>query len=443
MNRCASFARLRAWLRVLLTCLIVATHAAAAPETPRSKPPSTGLMPWSADERAAVLRHGPWPQAPAADAGHAGNRWAASPAAQKLGKALFFDPRLSGSGAVSCASCHQSQRAFTDGLRRSVALAEVIQGTRTGAAVGLASDGLLERNTPSLINAAQQRWMGWDGAADSLWFQALRPVLNPREMGGSLAQMRAVVLADQALSQQFRRAFGQPASALDDEAAAVLMAKAIAAYIGTLTSERTPFDAFRDALARGDDRAAARYPMAAQRGLKLFVGRAQCALCHVGPQFTHGEFADIGLPFFVRPGQVDPGRQAGILALLDSRYNLLGPFADRPQGAATNDAARNKTALLSPQHRNFGEFKVPGLRGVAQTAPYMHDGQLPDLSAVVRHYTQLNPERLHTDGEQILRPLDLTPDEQQDLVQFLHSLSPQGRHDDQTRLRDPERKKLR
>jgi cytochrome c peroxidase len=85
-----------------------------------------------------------------------------------------------------------------------------------------------------------------------------------------------------------------------------------------------------------------------------------------------------------------------------------------------------KTRHVEATHRHFGEFKVPGLRQVARTAPYMHDGQLVTLEAVVRHYSELNLERLHADGEQVLRPLRLSPQEAQDLVAFLHTLTDPG-----------------
>jgi len=185
-----------------------------------------------------------------------------------------------------------------------------------------------------------------------------------------------------------------------------------------LRSAPTAFDQIRDGLARRDRVAQARYPIAAQRGLQLFVGKGQCANCHVGPMFSNGEFGDIGVSFFVRPGVVDPGRHAGIVALRESPYNLLGRFAD---GDTRADSVKTSHADL--QHRNFGEFKIPSLRNVADTAPYMHDGQFATLQAVLRHYSELNLERLHGDGETLLRPLRLSPGESADLAAFLRTLS--------------------
>ena len=199
------------------------------------------------------------------------------------------------------------------------------------------------------------------------------------------------------------------------------VAKALAAWQETLVSPPTPFDEFRDALARGDTALASRYPESARRGLKIFLGHGQCATCHAGPLFSNGEFADIGIPFFIKPTGVDPGRQGGIKRVLANSYNLLGAYND--------DASReNATATrhLRPEHRNFGEFKVPGLRNLALTAPYMHNGSLATLRAVVRHYSELDEDRLHSDGERILKPLGLSTSEIADLVTFLESLSPMG-----------------
>ena len=120
----------------------------------------------------------------------------------------------------------------------------------------------------------------------------------------------------------------------------------------------------------------------------------------------------------MRPGVVDPGRHGGIEALLASPYNRLSRWADAA------DATPTRHVALQP--RNFGEFKVPSLRHVADTAPYMHDGQLRTLQDVVRHYSDLDEERLHADGERVLVPLRLSAAEQADLLAFLRTLSPQG-----------------
>ena len=378
-----------------------ASSAASSAASPAARgntaaAPASTLLDFTAEEVERIASHGPWPLPPVRDAG---NPLSGRPTAVALGQRLFSERRLSPAG-VACADCHDPARAFTDGRARSVGVSEV------------------ERNAPSLLNAVHERWQGWGGESDSLWSQALRTLLDPREMASSPGHVARTVRADPALAQAWGAATGKNPAAVDDETLLVGVAQALGAWNATLVSARTPFDDFRDALVRGDRTAAAAYPLAAQRGLRLFVGRGNCQVCHHGPRFSHGEFADIGARFFVRPGVVDPGRHTGIAALRAGRYHLLSRWSD----ATPEEAA--KTRHVEVSHRHFGEFKVPSLRHVAQTAPYLHDGQLPTLQAVVRHYSVLDASRLHADGEQILRPLHLTPQEEDDLVAFLATLSP-------------------
>ena len=353
------------------------------------------LLTFTQTEIARILQHGPWPMPWVRDAS---NRVSGNPQAIEFGRALFFEPRLSGKGTASCATCHLQERHFTDGKPRGEGF------------------GPLDRNTPSLYNVRYNRWFGWDGAADSLWAQSMRPILDKREMAASTTHVGTLLRNDERLAQMHAQAFGAwPPE--DDDAATVNAGKALAAFQETLESGRTAFDEFRDAMARGDRAAAARYPAAAQRGLKIFVGKGNCFVCHFGPNFTNGEFADIGIPFFAAPGRVDPGRYEGIRRLQENRANLLGEYNDDASRATATG-----TRHVALEHRNWGEFKVPSLRNAAKTAPYMHNGHLGTLAEVVRHYSDLNEERLHADGEKILKPLKLTPQEAADLVRFLESL---------------------
>ncbi|MBL8702882.1 MAG: hypothetical protein JNK67_31155 [Alphaproteobacteria bacterium] len=373
-------------LRLVAALLVLGSAAAAAAQA---------LLDFSAEERAAIARHGPWPQPWAGDPS---NRVSMRPAAIELGRLLFFDPRLSANGAVACATCHRPDRGWADGLPVS-----------TGLARG-------DRNAPGLANVRLQRWFGWDGAQDSLWAQSLRPLLDAREMGATRRGVAAHLRGEPELSCRYRAAFGAPPGD-DDEEVFVDAGKALAAFQSTIASVPAAFDVFRDALAAGDA-TAADYPLAAQRGLRLFIGRGQCSLCHFGPAFTNGEFADIGVPFFTGPGSVDSGRHGGIRRLQSSPYSLLGRFSD-----ARDPAVRQATELVAFTHRNFGEFRVPGLRELLRTAPFMHDGSLPDLHAVVRRYSTLDEDRLHADGERILRRLDLSDAEIDDVVAFLGTLT--------------------
>lgn len=386
------------FLRVLLPWVAFAFGVSTMAIANDARSPK--LLNFSPAEVRLILQHGPWPLPAAQDAG---NAQAGNPKAIALGQQLFFERRLSPDGKFSCATCHLPGKAFTDGRARSI-------GRET-----------LDRNAPTLWNSVHERWYGWDGAADSLWSQAIRPLLDAREMASNAEHIAKTFAHSKELSCRYRQTFGAQTTD-SSQSTLVNTAKAIGAFTGTLVSGPSAFDKFRDAMARHDTKAALRYPLSAQRGLRLFVGRGRCSVCHVGPLFTNGEFGDTGLPFFVRPGVVDPGRHAGIATLRASDYNLLSSWSDAPAG----DEVSVKTRHVNVQHRNFGEFKVPSLRNVAQTSPYMHDGQLATLRDVVQHYSELNLERLHADGEKILAPLRLTPQESADLVSFLRTLSDPG-----------------
>lgn len=392
MSPCTSRKRFKlteAWRLSLVLAAVLSLLAPAAD--------AAGAVEFSAAELERIASHGPWPPDWSPDPG---NRVSGNPAAIRLGYMLFFEPRLSANRRVACATCHVPGKGFQDG-----------RATARGLADGA-------RNTPGLLNARHQRWFGWDGAHDNLWSASLRPILDPREMGGNSARVARTLRGTPGLDCHYRRVFGNAPHA-DDPALLMNVAKTLATWQETLVSPATPFDRFRIALERGDTQASAAYPAGARRGLRLFLGRGQCATCHAGPLFSNGEFGDIGMPFFVKPAGVDPGRQGGIKRLLASPYNLLGPHNDD----ATRDNATG-TRFLRPEHRNFGEFKVPSLRNLTLTAPYMHSGSLATLRDVVRHYSELDEDRLHADGERILKPLRLSAAETDDLVAFLVSLSP-------------------
>ena len=187
-------------------------------------------------------------------------------------------------------------------------------------------------------------------------------------------------------------------------------------------SGRSPFDDFRDALARGDASSTKEYPEAARRGLRIFVGRGNCSACHFGPNFTNGEFQDTGVPFFVKGG-VDSGRHGGLRKLEANPLNLLGEYNDEPRHDGRPGASAVKTRQVAHEHRNFGEFRVPSLRNVAQSAPYMHNGSFATLADVVRHYSEVSPDRLHADGLPLVRALHLDAQESADLVAFLETLT--------------------
>ncbi len=362
-------------------------------------PAAPAPIEFTAQERQQIVALGPWPPPAKRDPS---NRVSGNAYAITLGARLFFDPRLSPTGYVACVSCHQPDRGWTDAKARAHGLAD------------------LPRNTIALNDLRRQRWYGWGGAADSLWLASLRPLLDPREFDSDAATVARVYVRDPDLACLYRRAFGTAPTGKGADPQIVLVdtAKALAAFVETLASGRTPFDDFRDALARNDVAAAASYPQAAQRGLRLFIGRGNCIACHNGPRFSNGEFADVGVPFFIGPGRVDPGRHDDLQALRASPYSLLGRYSD---DAGRASAQPTRLAVLEPRH--WGEFKVPGLRNVASSPPYMHNGSLPTLRDVVRHYSTLDESRIHASARPLLRALHLAEAEVDDMVAFLESLT--------------------
>jgi cytochrome c peroxidase len=324
----------------------------------------------------AILAHGPWPAPLATDPT---NRASGRRAALELGERLFFDTRLSADGRFSCGTCHVPERNWTDNRVRGRAAAEV------------------ERNTPTLMNARLGRWYGWDGGADSLWSQSIRPILDRRELGASPRHVAELMRKDEELSCRYRRTFGAPPSPLDDEEVLVNVGKILAAFQESFETPPTPFDGFRNALARGEPLKAGLYSEAAQRGLKIFVGKGSCSSCHSGPNFTNGEFRNNGF-------SSEPGRLEGFRVVRASRFNLASAYNDDPQ--------KRSNPVQEPE---AGAFKVPTLRHLMLTAPYGHDGKRETLADVVRHYSE--------QGSKALPALKLSAAEQNDLVVFLESVS--------------------
>lgn len=269
-----------------------------------------------------------------------------------LGRRLFSDPRLSGDGRRSCASCHRPDLAFTDGRPRA-------EG-RSGAA--------LTRNTPHLFNLAWGRLFYWDGRAVSLEAQARVPILAPDEMGGSFDAIISRVSADGRMRRSFARAFPS-----DPRVSETNILAALASYQRTLVAPLTRFDRFiagdRTALT-GQER----------EGLGLFVGRGQCVTCHGGWRLTDDKFHDIGID------SADPGRGA-----------IPGGVPGLPA------------------------FKTPSLRLASRTSPYMHNGSLLSLEAVVDHYSDRVVERPGL-ATNVVRGLRLTADQKRALVAFLKTL---------------------
>ena len=422
---------------------------------------------FSAQEIQQILTLGPWPPAPQADPS---NRVSGKALAIELGRRLFRDPRMSPVGYIACVTCHQPDRSFTDLKARAHGLAD------------------LPRNTPTLVNLRQHKWFGWDGASDSLWMASIRPMLDSREIDGSPATVAKLFSRDPELAACHRKVF-QRSPLRDPQHTLVNVGKALA-YQETLVTARTPFDEFRDALAElqgapnqprkasvpgaaanvAPPRKAARtpllgnpqitpsYPAAALRGLKLFVGQANCVACHQGPSFSDDRFHNVlahesgnisgnrsgngsrdgrsnlaGPTITLPPGPSGPatghtaipdtGRLAGAISLKSNRLNLAGAYNDDRQ--RSNPLA---TQRLVAHEDMRGQFRTPGLRNVNATPPYMHDGRFDRLQEAVRHGGQLGLAR-SAPGGPVTEPasarnaVSLSTQQADDLAAFLATLT--------------------
>ncbi|MES3022109.1 MAG: cytochrome c peroxidase [Pseudomonadota bacterium] len=338
-----------------------------------------------------------------------------------LGKRLFFDPRLSANGKVSCASCHDPARQFQDGR----ALAQGI--------------GTTARRSMPLVETARGAWQFWDGRKDSLWSQALGPLEDPNEHGGNrLAYARLVALHYRGEYEQLFAALpafdALPAAAgpngsaaeraawqgmRESERAAVSrvfanMGKAIAAYEHALRFGETRLDRYIGATLRAEPAAATLLTAAEKRGLRLFVGRADCISCHNGPLLSDQHFHNTGVAAR-DPRAPDPGRAAAIAKVVGDEFNCLGKFSD-----AKPSQCQELAFIAADDPHMMGAFKTPSLRNVALRPPYMHAGQIDTLDAVVRHYARA-PQAAAGHNER--KPMALSEQDIGDIVQFLGALS--------------------
>ena len=274
-----------------------------------------------------------------------------TPAKIELGKQLFDDTRLSGDESLSCASCHPKEMGYAEAVPFSAG----------------AEGKPMPRHTPTLLNAAYYRYINWDGKFANTVQLVPTILANPRNMNmqdeGLLTVRLESVPAYRAL---FREVFGGPPTKQR-------VAQALDAYVRSLTTPNSPFDRY----AAGEKNA---LTDAQKRGLMLFVGKADCTMCHRGPNFADDQFHALGV------GGDDPGR-----------FKVTGVDADR------------------------NAFRTPTIRNVALTAPYMHDGSLSTLRQVIDFYDAgggyQRPKSL------LLRKLHLTEKEKSDLVAFLESLT--------------------
>ncbi len=355
------------------------------------------------------------------------NKHADDPRAAALGARLFFDARLSRDGATSCATCHQPSRLFTDGRARSRGVGE----TRRGA--------------PTLIGVAYSPWLYWDGRRDSPWSQALAPLEGPEEMGGSRIRVLRAVSADASYASAYLEIFGQPLPDLSDEArfppdarpgagpaerrawdamtpddrsavdrAFTNLGKALAAYERKLIPGPARFDTWVRALVEGKPEPSSTLSDDERAGLRLFLDpKSQCLRCHNGPLLTNHGFHNIGLP--VLPGAPpDFGRLPAVTEVLAHEFNCRSPYSD-----ADESQCHELRFIKDDGIELAGAFKVPTLRNVARTAPYMHTGQFEKLDQVLQHYSQPG----FGIGHQELTPANFDEVQRRQLAAFLGTLT--------------------
>jgi cytochrome c peroxidase len=350
------------------------------------------------------------------------NQYADDPQAAALGHQLFFDTRFSGNGQVACATCHLPTLDFQDGR-------PLAQGM-----------GQVDMRTMPLMGVAYSPWLFWDGRKDSLWAQALGPLENPVEHGGSRVQFihllaehyRAAYeaifgplpdishlpptggpidnLAAQTAWQSMSRADQQMVNQIFAN-----MGKAISAYERLLLPGPARFDAYAAAVLAGDERTAATiFTPDEIAGLRLFMGRGNCIDCHNGPLLTNNDFHNTGVP--ARPDLPLPmGRALGVHRLLADEFNCLGRYSD----ADPTECGELRFISIG-SHQMAYQLKPPSLRNVAERPPYMHAGQIATLAAVIEHYNSAPPAPL---GHTEIEPLGLTDKEKAQLLAFLQALT--------------------
>lgn len=277
----------------------------------------------------------------------------------ELGRAIFFDKRMSKDNTIACASCHMAKKGFADGMPVSTG----IKGQKGG------------RSAPVSFNRVYSKAQFWDGRAATLEDQSIGPFTNPIEHGfANHDEMVAKMKKMPGYRKLFQEVFGGEITIQD-------VGRAVASFQRTVLSGNSAVDKYDIG---GDQNALSD---SAKRGLELFRGKARCTRCHSGFNFTDEKFHNLGIGW--DDNKVDLGRY-----------------------------------METKNPEDIGAFKTPTLREISRTAPYMHDGRFKTLEEVVKFYNQGGVKNPHQDNTII--PLEMTDDEQQDLVAMLKSLNGEG-----------------
>jgi cytochrome c peroxidase len=405
---------------------------AAMPDA--ATPLDAAMRPMLTDtERAIVATLSPLPALPADPT----NAYADDPDAARLGQRLFFDARYSGpltvasdlgavgeEGRVSCATCHGSPTMADDRVD------PVSIGTGTHF-----------RNAPALVNSNFYQWTNWGGRFAAQW--ELPPIVAENGLTMNSSRLQIVHHLFDHYRTEYEAVFGPMDPAIadlgrfpargkpkaagapdgpwemmtpEDRATAnrifVNYGKAIHAYQRLLVSRDTPFDRF----VAGEETAMSE---SAIRGLQVFVGRGRCVTCHNGPTLSDDAFHNLGVPPLPSAPFVDDGRFRDVPGLLSAMLGANGAFSDDMAAGAARLAG-----LTSPPPESMrGTFRTPSLRGLLDSAPYMHAGQLGSLHDVVDFYDRGGDEPASGVRDPALFPLGLTAQERDDLVALLFAMS--------------------
>ena len=307
----------------------------------------------------------------------------------ELGRKLYFEPRLSADGTVSCSTCHDVTRSFTD--RRPVS-----EGIR---------DQLGHRNAPTTMNAALLQTQFWDARARTLEDQAKLPILNPVEMG--MPDEKAAVAAisgDPEYQRMFEAAYGRPVNYED-------LGRAIASFERTLIFLDAPFDRF----AAGD---AAAISESARRGWVLYNGKARCVTCHPlngsNPLGSDNRFHNVGVSARHQNFEALAIKALAELARDPSLKNI-------ETLAVATELSELGRFLVSKNYSDIGGFRTPQVRNIGITGPYMHDGSMQTLWDVMDHYNKGGEPNPYLDGG--IEPLALSESEINDVVAFMFTLT--------------------
>jgi len=291
-----------------------------------------------------------------------------------LGKSLFYDPILSTKDGRSCGSCHRPEKAFTDGLTKSTSL--------TGRPI--------LRNTPTLLNAAFQNFQFYDMRSATLEAQAQAVVENQEEMHGSLSESVKRLSKHVEYKALFHEAFGT------DSITTAQLQYAIASYVRSLVSLNSPFDRYM----RGDSSQLTKNQV---DGFNLFMGKAQCGICHFMPLFN---------------GTVPP-------TFADTESEVIGVPSKVEWSNATIDSDPGRYVIFEMEQLRFA-FKTPTVRNASLTAPYMHNGVYRSLEEVMKFYNKGGGAGIGIDLPNQTLPgdsLGLTENEQKKVIEFIHALT--------------------